>query len=144
MRRFFLAAIVPLLLLAACGAPSGSNQPLQVTRAQVAESAQLAATTLDAAWQGYLASGSKVAPDVKAKVDLALGAFRSLAGGLSSGPGAVTLTSGANDVLAACDAVLRGLPPGTLPPDVVTAVTAGEIVARAVLALVAQESVPPH
>ena len=43
MRRFFLAAIAPLFLLAACAAPGSSSQPVQITRAQVAEGALLAA-----------------------------------------------------------------------------------------------------
>ena len=47
MRRFFLAAIVPLFLLTACATPDGSGPPIQITRTQVAESAQVAATALD-------------------------------------------------------------------------------------------------
>ena len=118
MRRFFLAAIAPLFLLAACATPSGSGPPVQTNRAEVAQSAQLAAAMLETAWQGYLASGGKVAPDVKAKVDMALGAFQTLANTLSASPGTVTLRQVANDVLAACNAIMTDLPPGTLPPNV--------------------------
>jgi hypothetical protein len=64
MRRLFLAAVVPLFLLAACTAPGSSGPPVQVTRAQVTGSAQLAAATLEMAWQGYLAVGGKMVPDV--------------------------------------------------------------------------------
>ena len=94
-------------------------------------------------WQGYLASGAYVAPDVKAKVDIAVGAFQTLANTLSASPGPVTLQQAANDVLTACNAVLVDLPPGTLPPNVVAAVTAGEIVAHAVLTVVEQQSSTP-
>ena len=86
MRRFVLAAIAPLLLLAACATPGGSGQPAPIAGAQVAESAQLAAMTLEAAWQGYVASIGKVAPDV----DVALAAFQKLSDGLSKDPGPVT------------------------------------------------------
>ena len=144
MRRFFLAAIAPLFLLAACAAPGSSSQPVQITRAQVAEGAQLATTTLDAAWQGYLASGGKVSPDVKAKVDLALGAFQLLAIGLSTGQAPLTLSGTPNDVLAACGTILTALPPGTLPPNVVAAVTAGEVVAQGALVLIEQQAAAPH
>ena len=75
MRSFLIAAIAPLFLLAACAAPGGSGPPVQINRAEVAESAQLAAATLETAWQGYLATGGKIAPDVKNKVDIALGAL---------------------------------------------------------------------
>ena len=143
MRRILIAALLPLLLLAACATPGGSGPPVQITRAEVAESAQLAATALETAWQGYLASGAKVAPDVKTKVDMALGSFQTLANTLSASPGSMTMAGVANDVLAASDAVMADLPPGTLPPNVVAAVTAGEIVARAVLTLAEQQSSAP-
>src|ERR1039457_6266168 len=119
MRRFLIAAIVPLFLLAACAAPGGSGPPVQINRAEVAQSAQFAAATLETAWQGYLASGGKVAPDVKAKVDMAVGAFQTLANRLSASPGPVTLQQVANDVLAACDDIMTDVPSGTLPPSVV-------------------------
>ncbi len=143
MRRIFLAALLPLLLLAACTTPGGSGPPVQITRAEVAESAQLAAIALETAWQGYLASGGKMAPDIKTKVDMALGRFRTLANTLSASPGSVTMAGVANDVLAACNAVMADLPPGTLPPNVVAAVISGEIVARAVLTIVEQQSSAP-
>ena len=143
MRRFFLAAIAPLFLLAACATPGGSGPPVQITRAQVVESAQLAAGTLETAWQGYMASGGKVAPDVTTKVDMALRNFQTLANTLSANPGLVTLAGVANDVLAACSAIVADLPPGTLPPNVVAAVTAGEIVAHAVLTIVEQQRSAP-
>jgi hypothetical protein len=144
MRRSILAAIAPLFLLAACAAPESSGQPVQITRAQVAGGAQLAATTLEAAWQGYLASGGKVAPDVKVKVDLALGAFQTLAVGLSTDQVPLPLSGAANDVLAACSTVQTTLPPGTLPPDVVAAITAGEVVARDALVLIEQQGAVLH
>ena len=140
MRRIFLAALLPLLLLAACATPGGSAPPVQITRAEVAESAQLAATALEAAWQGYLASGGKVAPDIKAKVDMALGGIQTLANTLPANPGSVTLAGVANDVLAACGAIMTDLPPGTLPPNIIAAVTAGEIVAHAVLTLIEHQA----
>jgi hypothetical protein len=143
MRRILIAAVVPLFLLAACAVPGGSGPSVQITRAEVAESAQLAATALETAWQGYLATGAKVPPDIKAKVDLALGGFQTLANALSASPGSVTLAGVANDVLTACNAVMADLPPGTLPPNVVAAVTAGEIVAHAVLTVVEQQSSTP-
>lgn len=143
MRRFFLAAIAPLLLLAACATPVGSGPPDQITRAEAAESAQLAATALETAWQGYLASGGKVAPDIKTKVDMALGSFQTLANTLMASPGSATMAGVANDVLAVCNAIMTDLPPGTLPPNVVAAVTAGEIVAHAVLTIVEQQSSAP-
>ena len=143
MRRFLIAAIAPLLLLAACAAPGSSGPPVQINRAEVAQSAQVAAIALETAWQGYLASGGKVAPDVKAKVDMALGAFQTLANTLSASPGPVTLQHVANDVLTASIAVMADLPPGTLPPNVVAAITAGEIVAHAVLTVVEQQSSAP-
>lgn len=143
MRRFFLAALLPLLLLAACSTPGGSGPPVQITRAEVAESAQLAATALETAWQGYLASGGKVAPDAKTKVDMALGSFQTLANTLSASPGSITLAGVANDVLTACSTIMTDLPPGTLPPNVVAAVTAGEIVAHAVLSIVEQQGSAP-
>ena len=143
MRRFFLAAIAPLLLLAACATPGGSGQPVPITQAQVAKNAQLAATTLEAAWQGYLASGGKIAPDAKVKIDLAVGAFQTLSVRLSTDQGPVTLSGAANDVLVACSTILTALPPATLPPNVVAAITAGEIVARAVLTVVEQQSSAP-
>lgn len=139
MRRRAIAAIVPLLLIAACATPGASGQPAPITRAQVAESAQLAATTLEAAWQGYVASSGKVAPDVKARVDMALAAFQKLSDGLSKDPKPVTLIGAGNDVLTACNTILVALPPGTLPPDVVAAITAGEIVARGALVLTNQQ-----
>lgn len=143
MRRFLIAAIAPLFLLAACAAPGGPDTPAQTSRAEVAQSAQLAAAALESLWQGYLASGAKVAPDVKTKVDIALSAFQALSNGLSSSPGSITLTGAANDALGACDAVLRGLPAGTVPPEIAAAVTAGEIVARAVLTIVEQQVAAP-
>jgi hypothetical protein len=84
-----------------------------------------------------------VAPDVKTKVDLALRSFQTLANTLSASPGSLTLAGVANDVLAACNAVITDLPPGTLPPNVVAAVTAGEIVAHAVLTIVEQQGSAP-
>ena len=65
MRRFFLEAIAPLFLLAACASGDGSDPSVRVTRVDLAQGAQLAATTLETAWQGYLASGGKVSPEVK-------------------------------------------------------------------------------
>ena len=103
---------------------------LSVTRAEVAQSARLPATTPETAWRRYLASGGRVAPDAKAKVDLALDAFQKLSDGLSAESGPATLTGAVYDVLAACNAILVALPPGTLPPNVVAAITAGEIVAQ--------------
>lgn len=144
MRRFFLAAFAPLFLLAACAVPGGSGPPVQLTRAQGGESAQLAAATLGTAWQGYIASGGKVAPDVKAKVDLTLGAFQKLSDALSTDSGPVAPAGAANDVIAACNAVLAALPPGALPPNVVAAITAGEIVARGALVLIQQRGAAAH
>ena len=144
MRRFVLAAIAPQLLLAACASGDGSRPAVNVSRTEIAQSARLAATTLETAWQGDLASGGKVAPDAKAKVDLALGAFKKLSDGLSTDPGLATLTGAVNDVLAACNTILVALPPGTLPPNVVAAVTAGEIVAQGALVLIEQQGATPH
>ena len=143
MRRFLIVAIAPLFLLAACAAPGGSGPPVQINRAEVAQSAQLAAATLETVWQGYVASGGKVAPEVKTKVDIALGAFQKLSDGLAADPASAMLAGTANDVLAACGTILEALPPGTLPPEVVAAITAGEIVARAVLTVVEQQSSAP-
>ena len=51
------------------------------------------------------------------------------------------MTGAANDVLTACNAILVALPAGTLPPEVVAAITAGEIVARGALVLINQQGV---
>jgi hypothetical protein len=74
---------------------------------------------------------------------MALGSFQMLANTLSANPGSVTLAGVANDVLSACNAVLADLPPGTVPPNVVAAVTAGEIVAHAVLTIIEQKAPAP-
>jgi hypothetical protein len=84
-----------------------------------------------------------VAPDIKTKVDMALGSFQTVANTLSASPGSATLAGVANDVLAACCAIVTNLPPGTLPPNVVAAVAAGEIVAHAVLTIVEQKAPAP-
>ena len=98
----------------------------------------------DALMRGVFARLSDaMAPDVKTKVDMALGSFQTLANTLSASPGSMTMAGVANDVLAASDAVMADLPPGTLPPNVVAAVTAGGIVAHAVLAIVEQQSSAP-
>ena len=46
-------------------------------------------------------------------------------------------------LLAACGAIMTDLPPGTLPPNIIAAVTAGEIVAHAVLTLIEQQASAP-
>ena len=82
-----------------------------MTPVEVTQSARLAASTLKTTWQGYLASGRNVALDVKAKVDVTLGAFQNLSDGRSTDMGPATLTGAVNDVLTACNAILVALPP---------------------------------